>query len=91
MDWLARVAPCGFEVTEQHDSSTSLVAAIEAGRGVALVPASFGCFAGLRLVVRRLAGAVAPFVVGVALPAKPSPQALGFARAALAAARAGSG
>lgn len=85
-DWLARIAPAGLMVAEQHDSSSSLVAAIEAGRGVALVPASFACFSGLRLVVRQVAGAVAPFVVGVALPAKPLPKALEFARAALQAA-----
>lgn len=88
-EWLQRIAPAGLAVAEEHDSSTSLVAAVEAGRGVALVPASFACFAGLRLVVRQLAGAVAPFVVGVALPAKPLPEALAFARAAATAAGSG--
>lgn len=85
-EWLDRMAPAGFSVAEEHDSSTSLVAAVEAGRGVALVPASFACFAGMRLVVRQLAGKVPPFVVGAALPAKPLPEALAFTQAALTAA-----
>jgi len=86
-EWLNRIAPSGFTVAEEHDSSTSLVAAVEAGRGVALVPASFSCFAGMRLTVRKIAGNVTPFVVGVALPTQPLPEAIAFARAAQTAVR----
>ncbi len=54
------------EIAEEHDSSTSLIAAVEAGRGVALVPASLGCLAGPRLKLRGLIPEPRPLVVGVA-------------------------
>jgi LysR family transcriptional regulator, benzoate and cis,cis-muconate-responsive activator of ben and cat genes len=53
-------------VAEEHDSSTSLIAAVEAGRGVALVPASLGCLAGPRLKLRSLTPAPEALVVGLA-------------------------
>jgi LysR family transcriptional regulator, benzoate and cis,cis-muconate-responsive activator of ben and cat genes len=53
-------------VAEEHDGVTSLVAAVEAGRGVALVPESLGCFAGPRLKLTPLSPAPEPLVVGVA-------------------------
>jgi DNA-binding transcriptional LysR family regulator len=56
----------GPELAEEHDSSTSLIAAVEAGRGVALVPASLGCLAGPRLKLRPLTPAPAPLIVGLA-------------------------
>ncbi len=64
----ALFAPFGRvpQVAEEHDSSTSLIAAIEAGRGVALVPASLGCLAGPRLRLRSLTPAPAALVVGLA-------------------------
>jgi DNA-binding transcriptional LysR family regulator len=67
--WLASLAPGSFHVSEEHDSSTSLIAAVEAGRGIALVPQSFACFAGARVVVRPIAGKPPPFIVGVATAA----------------------
>ncbi|MEY2408348.1 MAG: hypothetical protein QOF48_1018, partial [Verrucomicrobiota bacterium] len=44
----SQFGPLGLhpEMAEEHDSATSLVAAIEAGRGIALVPVAFACFAG---------------------------------------------
>ena len=84
-EWLDRIAPIPHTIAEEHDSSTSLVAAVEAWRGVALIPESFACFAGRRLVVRRIAGKLPPFVVGTALPENPEPAALAFAEAARAA------
>lgn len=51
---------------EEHDSSTSLIAAVEAGRGVALVPASLGCLAGPRLRMKNLLPNPEPLVVGLA-------------------------
>lgn len=69
-EWLEALAGGKPRIAEEHDSSSSLIAAIEAGRGIALVPETFSCFAGVRLVLRRLTGAVAPFVVGVAVPGK---------------------
>ena len=66
-EWLAALAAsCGTaqSIGEEHDSSTSLIAAVEAGRGVALVPESFSCFAGMRLNVRPVAPAPPPFIAG---------------------------
>src|SRR4030095_15700927 len=48
------------QIAEEHDSSTSLIAAVEAGRGVALVPESLSCLAGERLKLRALSPAPAP-------------------------------
>lgn len=53
------------QVAEEHDSATSLIAAVEAGRGVALVQQGFECLAGPRLSLRKIVPAPAPFVVGV--------------------------
>lgn len=64
------------EVAEQHDSSTSLIASVEAGRGVALVQQGFECLAGPRLIVRPLQPAPAPFVVGVAHHKQPTAKAV---------------
>ena len=53
-------------VVEEHDSANSLIAAVEAGRGLALVLWCFGCLAGPRLRLRELDPAPEPFSVGVA-------------------------
>jgi LysR family transcriptional regulator, benzoate and cis,cis-muconate-responsive activator of ben and cat genes len=53
-------------IAEEHDSSTSLIAAVEAGRGIALVQQGFECLTGPRLKVRALMPAPPPFVVGIA-------------------------
>jgi DNA-binding transcriptional LysR family regulator len=66
--WLAELfAPLKRRpnIAEEHDSSTSLIAAVEAGRGVALVQQGFDCLAGPRLKVRPLTPAPPPLVVGV--------------------------
>jgi DNA-binding transcriptional LysR family regulator len=54
------------KVGEEHDSSTSLIAAVEAGRGVAFVPSSLSCLAGPRLTLQRLTPNPEPLVVGLA-------------------------
>jgi len=54
------------QIAEEHDSSTSLIAAVEAGRGVALVQQGFDCLSGPRLRVRPLNPAPPPAVVGIA-------------------------
>jgi DNA-binding transcriptional LysR family regulator len=54
------------KIAEEHDSSTSLIASVEAGRGVALVQQNFDCLTGPRLKVRPLTPAPPPFVVGIA-------------------------
>ena len=54
------------QIAEEHDSATSLIASVEAGRGVALVHQDFDCLSGPRLKIRPLTPAPPPFVVGVA-------------------------
>ncbi len=53
-------------IAEEHDSATSLIASVEAGRGIALVSESFQCFTGPRVKIRPVQPAPAPLVVGVA-------------------------
>ena len=53
------------QIVEEHDSATSLIAAVEAGRGVALVSQRLDCLAGPRLKVRPLQPAPPPLVVGI--------------------------
>ncbi len=59
--------PFGFDFTiaEEHDSVTSLIAAVEAGRGVALVASSLRCMAGPRLKLLPIHPALPPLVMGV--------------------------
>lgn len=52
-------------IAEEHEGSTGLVAAVEAGRGVALVQEGFECFSGPRLTVRALSPKPTPFIVGI--------------------------
>jgi DNA-binding transcriptional LysR family regulator len=55
-------------VAEEHDSVTSLIAAVEAGNGVALVAQSVACLTGPRLKLTPLSPAPEPFIVGAAWP-----------------------
>jgi DNA-binding transcriptional LysR family regulator len=50
-------------IAEEHDSVSSLIASVEAGHGVALVPTSMRCMVGPRLEVIPLTPAVAPIIV----------------------------
>ena len=54
------------KIAEEHDGVNSLVAAVEAGRGIALVPQSMDCFAGVRLKLVALKPAPEPIIVGMA-------------------------
>jgi DNA-binding transcriptional LysR family regulator len=54
------------QIAEEHDSSTALIASVEAGRGVALVPASLGCLSGPRLKLRPILPAPDPLKIGLA-------------------------
>jgi DNA-binding transcriptional LysR family regulator len=66
---------------EEHDSGTSLIAAVEAGRGVAIVASVFCSVAGPRLKLRELQPSPAPLVVGVAYhPRRLGPAARQFIR-----------
>jgi len=51
-------------VTEEHDGVTSLVAAVEAGKGVALVPSCLSCMVGARLKLIPIQPSVREIIVG---------------------------
>jgi DNA-binding transcriptional LysR family regulator len=59
-------APVGHgpKIVEEHDSVTSLIAAVEAGRGIALAPSCMKCLAGPRLKIVPLNPATEEVVVG---------------------------
>ncbi len=73
----------GPSVSEEHDSVTSLIAAVEAGRGVAVVPRSLACLAGERLKLIPLQPSPEPLVVGAVCRRAPaSPRVAQFIAAA---------
>lgn len=55
-------------VAEEHDSVTSLIAAVESGHGIAVVSEQLKCLAGPRLKIAPLKPAPAPLVIGIARP-----------------------
>jgi DNA-binding transcriptional LysR family regulator len=55
-------------ITAEHDSSASLIAAIESGTGLAIVPRSFSCSTGPRLKLIALKPAPEPIVIGIVWP-----------------------
>ncbi len=52
------------KIAEEHDSGASLIAAIESGAGVAIVPETFSCSSGPRLKLIPLSPAPEPLAVG---------------------------
>ena len=76
--------PLGSEprVGEEYDGVTGVIAAVEAGQGIALVSESLGCIAGQRLKLLKLKPALVPIVVGAVLPKATSKLAQGFVAAA---------
>jgi DNA-binding transcriptional LysR family regulator len=66
--WLREIfRPFGFEaaVAEEHDSVTSLIAAVEAGRGVAIATLSLRCLAGPRLKLLPFRPNLPPVIMGI--------------------------
>jgi DNA-binding transcriptional LysR family regulator len=66
--WLREIfRPFGFApvAAEEHDSVTSLIAAVEAGRGLAVAPAPLRCLSGPRLKLLPFRPALAPIDMGV--------------------------
>jgi LysR family transcriptional regulator, benzoate and cis,cis-muconate-responsive activator of ben and cat genes len=57
-----------LHIAEEHDSVSSLIAAVEAGSGVAVVAQSLSCLAGPRLKLVPLTPAPEPFEIGAAWP-----------------------
>ena len=71
-------------IAEEHDGVSSLISAVEAGQGVALVTESLGCLAGRRLKLMQLTPAPAPLVIGVSsTKARLTPAAQVFLRCVL--------
>jgi DNA-binding transcriptional LysR family regulator len=60
-----------LRIVEEHDGFTSLIPAIEAGRGVALVSESFIYSAGKRVKLLRLTPEPKPEIFGMAAPLGP--------------------
>ena len=58
------------QIAEEHDSVTSLIAAVESGRGVAVITQSLKCLAGPRLKIRPLQPAPPPLAIGIAYSRK---------------------
>ena len=50
-------------IAEEHDGVNSIIAAVEAGRGMALVPSCLACMVGSRLTLIPIAPGVAPIPV----------------------------
>ena len=55
-------------IAAEHDSVASLIAAVEAGDGVALVTESMACVAGSRLSLLRIVPAPSPLVIAAVWP-----------------------
>jgi DNA-binding transcriptional LysR family regulator len=55
-----------LESGEEHNNGTSIIAAVEAGRGIAVVPSVFASVAGARLEFREVQPSPEPLVVGLA-------------------------
>jgi DNA-binding transcriptional LysR family regulator len=53
-----------LNVTQEHDSAASLIAAVESGAGLAVVPESFSCTSGPRLKLIPLTPPPPPVVIG---------------------------
>jgi DNA-binding transcriptional LysR family regulator len=52
------------KIAEEHDSAASLIASVESGTGVAIVPRNFSCFTGPRLKLIALSPEPEPLVIG---------------------------
>jgi DNA-binding transcriptional LysR family regulator len=70
------------DVAEECDSASSLIAAVEAGRGLALVPSSLRCLAGPRLKLLSLTPAPPPVVLGALSRRPPTALVAAFIAAA---------
>jgi DNA-binding transcriptional LysR family regulator len=72
-----------LRIAEEHDGVSSLISAVEAGNGVALVSQSIACIAGVRMKLIALVPEPRPLVVGIGFPrGRVAPAAEGFVRCA---------
>lgn len=75
-------------IVEEHDGATSLIAAVESGAGVALVPQSLSCSTGARLKLVAFSPAPPPLLIGAVWATEVlSPAAELFLKSARAAAK----
>jgi len=76
--------PFGFEpqVGEEYDGVTGLIAAVEAGQGIAIVPSSLACMSGQRLKLLPIKPKLPPFSVGAVTTEKGPKLAKDFVAAA---------
>lgn len=66
LDSLFKLVGGKLDIAEEHDGVSSLIAGVEAGHGIAFVPACIACMAGPRLKVIPLVPASKPVVVEAA-------------------------
>jgi len=64
-----------LRIVEEHDSVSSLIAAVESGVGIAIVPESLSCIAGPRLKLAPIHPAPDPLRIGVGWSPKTFPPA----------------
>ena len=55
-------------IVEEHDGGSSLISAVEAGNGVAVVPGSMACMIGPRLKLMSLLPTPEPLIIGAVWP-----------------------
>jgi DNA-binding transcriptional LysR family regulator len=68
-DFLKELFPnTKLHIAEEHDGVNSLIAAVEAGAGVAVAPETLACFSGPRLKLLPLTPGPRPLVIGAAWP-----------------------
>lgn len=69
-EWLNALFSDGLReslaIGEEHDNGTSLIAAVEAGRGVSIVPSILASVAGARLAFREIHPKPEPLAIGLA-------------------------
>jgi len=89
--WLGKLCrTAGFEprATEEYDGVSGLIAAVEAGRGAAIVTSSIRHLAGPRIKLVPLTSPLAPLALGALTPRPASANAQAFLAALRQAARA---
>jgi DNA-binding transcriptional LysR family regulator len=60
-------------IVEEHDGVTGIIAAVESGRGLALMPSLLSCMVGTRLKLIPLTEAAPEVIIGAAWKSEPAP------------------
>lgn len=85
---LFRPLDFGLQVTGEYDGVTGLIAAVEAGQGIAIVPSSLACLTGERLRLLPLKPRMTPIIVGAVTTKYRSKFVQGFVTVAMEVSRA---